>query len=538
MHLDPETVASLSRFAWPTGIGSNSWAVNGEQTASGRGLMANDPHLLLTAPPLWYEQRHAFDGREVHGVTFPGVPFVVIGHNDHGGWGVTNAGADVIDFYRYDTDGDTYQYGDSRRAFETREETIEVAGAPDVAVEVRKTVHGPVISRERETVAVGWTGFTGTATALAVYKLAKSRGLGDVEDALRDFDLPTQNFVYASDTGETLYQLVGRIPRREVDGEPVYGDRVFDGSAPEGEWEGFEPYGQSSWDGFVPFEEKPAVVNPDWIGTANQRIVDHPKHPIGRGYANPFRAIRLQERLESLVERGDVTAAEMRSLQRDTVDHRARLLAEPIRAAASSTQAEFVAPLAAWDYRMDRESEAALVFDLIWRAYREELYATAFAERGLDSERYWPPDWVTATLPPDAAWFQRLGRSRAEVLRAAIERAQKTIRETGQQQYGERNVVDIAHPFEQSFLGYRAVVTDGSPATLFNVRRTSLAGSSWRQVVAGGGPAQGILPGGNSGDYYSEQYQDQLGDWANGRYRALVGADGDPAVRFHGGDSG
>lgn len=539
--LDPAEVARLSAFESGPGIGSNSWVVAGSQTASGDPLMANDPHLTLRVPPVWYEQRHEFGGRTVHGVTFPGVPFVVIGRNSHGGWGFTNVGADVIDFYEYDTgpDGETYRYGDETRSFDVREEEIAVAGGEDEVLEVRETVHGPLVTREGREVAVAWTGMTGTATTLAVYRLARATDRTEVRDAVRDFDLPTQNLVYAGADGGTLYQVTGRLPRRVVDGEAVYGDRVFDGSAPEGEWEGFTPFGQSSWAGFVPFDEKPAVIDPDWLGTANQRVLDRPLHPIAESYGTPFRGARLNDRLADLVGGStDVTPGDMRGLQRDTVDLRARLLTPAILAAADDDQAGFVAPLEGWDGRMEQDSRAALVFDAVWRAYREALYADALADRGLEDERYWPNGWVTATLPPDARWFEELGRSREAVLREAIAAARTDLAASGHERYGERNVVDLEHPLGQAFLGYPAVSTDGSAASLFNVRRDGPAGSSWRMVVPPRDTASGVIPGGNSGDYFSPHYDDQLADWAAGRYRALDGATGEPTYRFRGEDGG
>lgn len=537
--LDPDEVARLSSFESPPSIGSNSWVISGSHTENGQALVANDPHLTLTVPPLWYEQRHEFPDRTVHGVTFPGAPFIIIGYNQAGAWGVTNSGADVLDVYTYETADGRYRYREEFRDFEEREERIEVADGPDETLTVRETVHGPIVTREGREVAVQWTGMTGTATALSVYRIAQSDGRDDVLQALRDFDLPTQNFVYGDRDGNTLYQVTGRIPRRFIDGEPVTGDRVFDGSAPEGEWRGFTPYGQSNWDGFVPFEEKPAVIDPDWIGTANQRIIDDPRHPIAEAYSDPFRGIRLNERLRELTgEERSLDTADMRALQRDTIDHRARLLVPAILAAASEEQAEFVAPLEAWDHRMDRESEAALIFEMVWHAYREQLYGATFEDRGLSDESYWPADWVTATLSADAHWFTVIGQSREAVLRGAIDTGRERIEEKGYERYGELNTVDIAHPLQQEFLGYQAVPTAGSSSTLFNVHRDGPHGSSWRMVVESGAGAHGILPGGNSGDYFDPHYRDQLTLWATGRYRDLVPAAGEPTIQFEGGDDG
>lgn len=534
--VDPAAVAKLSRFESLPGIGSNSWVVSGEYTDSGQPIVANDPHLQLSVPPIWYQEYLEIDDRSIRGVTFPGVPFVVIGRNDSGGWGFTNTGADVIDFYQYETDGDSYRYSDEWRSFDVREETIEVADGPDETIEVRETVHGPIVTEEGRDVAVSWTGLTGTATTLAVYRLGRSESLDEVLESIKDFDVPTQNLVYANRSGETLFQVTGRIPRRTVDGEVVHGNRIFNGSDMEAEWDGFTAFGQSSWEGFIPFDEKPAVHNPDWIATANQRVLDSPRHPIGTEYASPFRGARLNEELGDLVEAGSITRSDMQSLQRDTFDRRADHLVSAILDAASADQAEFVEPLADWNGRMDRNSRAALVFDAVWRAYQSALYESAFAEVGLDDEAYWPADYITATLGPEAAYFEFLGRDRATVLREAIDTAQNAISAADASIYGDRNVVDLAHPFQRDFLGYSAVTTDGSPATVFNVRRQTPAGSSWRMVVPPDGTAVGVLPGGNSGDYFSDHYDDQLSAWANGHYRTLQPATGDPDVRFREGE--
>ncbi|MFB6103761.1 MAG: penicillin acylase family protein [Halobacteriaceae archaeon] len=535
--VDPERVAALSRFEWPDGVGSNSWIVGGEHTASGDPLLANDPHLPLTAPPIWYEQRLDPGPYTVHGVTFPGVPFVVIGRNDAGAWGFTNAGADVIDFYEYDLVGeDQYRYRGATRAFETRTETIAVADGPDETIDVRESVHGPLLTREDHTVAMAWTGLTGTATTLAIYQYARSDGIEDILAATRHFDEPTQNLVYASGDGGTLYCLTGKIPIRRTDGEPVAGTRVFDGSRGEGEWRGFTPYGQSSWEGFIPFEEKPQVQDVDVLGTANQRITDTPRHYLAEAYSDPFRAIRLDDRLTALRDADDpITPADMRALQRDTYDERAARLVPTIQAAVAGTEdAAWTAVFDSWDYHMRADGVAPLRFALCWTAYREALYEQAFAAADLDAS-HWPADWVTATLPADAAWFDRIGRSRRAVLREAVATARTRERDRGYETYGDLNVADVDHPFDLEFLGYPERPIAGSATTLFNYHRTGPAGSSWRMVVPPNGTAHGILPGGNAGDYFDPHYRDQFGLWASGQYRSLTSAGGTLDLRFRGG---
>lgn len=532
----------LSGFESPPGIGSNSWVVGGEHTESGEPLLANDPHLSLLAPPVWYQQHLDWGDGWVRGVTFPGVPFVIIGENDAGAWGFTNAGADVLDCYTYETDGDQYRYGDEYREFETAEHTIAVDGAADVTVTKRKTVHGPVVEREGEQVGVAWTGLSATATTDAVHAMAHSSGLEEFRAAVRDFDLPTQCVVYADRDGNTYHKVTGRIPVRYTDGEQVPGWQVFDGSGREGEWRGYSPYGESSWEGFVPFDAKPGVVNPGYVGTANQRIVDDPEYYLSEGYSPPFRGERLNEVLDDWAadDGSGVTPEDMRDLQRDTVDTRARRLVPRLLDAVdvASAGAPFDA-LADWDYRMDRDSEAALAFAVVLDAYREALYSEAFADADLD-ESYWPSDWVTVTLGDDAAWFDREAtpESAAAAMRTALDAAATRVADEGWTTYGDYNVVALDHPFDQSFLNYPRLPTDGSPASLNNFRRDSDAGSSWRMVVpmADDADASVVLPGGNDGDPFSDQYSDQLRAWADGDYYTFDREFRGPRIEFGGGE--
>src|SRR6056297_605619 len=364
--VDPELADWLSGFESPTGVGSNSWVVSGDHTASGTPTVAYDPHLSLQAPPLWYEQSVDTPERSVRGATFSGVPFVIAGANDRGAWSFTNLGADVLDCYRYDIDdaGDRYRYDGEWRPFETDEtEAIPVAGGEDREVRVRRTVHGPLIEREKQTVGVAWTGHTATRTTVAIEAYGRSEGVDDLLDATRNFDLPTQNLVYADADGRTLYFATGRLPIRRTDGEVVDGDRVFDGSAGEGEWSGFEPFGESSWEGFVPFEEKPHAIDPDVLSTANQRPTDDPTHYVGVSYAAPYRGSRIADRLDAAVDGDGATDPDFhRALQNDVRDGRGpELVPEPVAAVRDRDDPDPALVDAAdaldeWDYRMRRDS--------------------------------------------------------------------------------------------------------------------------------------------------------------------------------------
>ena len=535
---DRRLVSWLGAFESEPGIGSNSWVVSGEYTASGDPIVANDPHLQLTVPPVWYEQRVQTPETDARGVSFPGVPFVIIGQNHAGAWGFTNAGADVIDFYRYDTvdNGDGYRYGEETREFDARSETIPVAGADDRTVEVKRSVHGAVLSQFPdgdgfETAAelgVAWTGLAATRTVEAVHALNRSDGVDDAEAAIRSFDEPTQCFVYADQEGETYYWVTGRIPIRTTDGEPVRGTRVFDGSAREGEWgDGYTPYGESSWDGFIPFDEKPGARNPDYLATANQRIADDPAHYLSEGYGSPFRGQRLYARLDARAASDEpLDAAFTRDLQLDTVDARYDLfrpiVEEAIEAgidADEDVDAPTAESLLPWDGEMRPDAAEPLLFDQWLRSFRERTFDGAFADAGLPADFPRPNDWVLGNLPADSEWFDG---DRGAAAADAMAKSRERIDAEGWETYGDWNRVRFTHPFDQPFLNYDRIPTAGSAGSVRNFHSEASTGSSWRMIVTFDGDSRAVLPGGNSGVYVSPHYDDQLSMWANGEYKSMA----------------
>ncbi|AXR81399.1 penicillin acylase family protein [Natrarchaeobaculum sulfurireducens] len=539
----------LSRFESPTGVGSNSWVVSGEHTESGSPIVAYDPHLALMTPPLWYEQAVVTPETSVCGATFPGVPFIITGANETGTWSFTNVGADVLDCYEYeiDDDGERYRYDDEWRAFETDTREIAVDGGEERTVTIRKTVHGPILEREGQTVGVAWTGHTATRTTEAIYEYERSDGLTDVLESTRKFDLPTQNLVYADSDGRTLYYATGKLPIRTIDGEVVSGNRVFDGSAGDGEWAGFTPFGESSWDGFVPFEEKPHAIDADALATANQRVVDDPNHYVGVAYATPYRGARIYDRLDERLDSGEPTDLEFhRELQTDVYDGRAAELVPDLLEAleerdvvtletADETDddlADAAATLEAWDYRMDRDSRGALLFARWLDHFRTRVLEPTFDDADLD-DSYYPNDWVLARLSPDGEWFA--DRSRAETMVDALEDALAELDAEGWERYGDWNSTRVVeHPFgvEAPFLNLEERPADGSRAAVKNYRVETAVGASWRMVVEPGGDARAILPGGNSGDYFSPHYDDQFGLWLDGELKPMAPTLEGSEIRF------
>ncbi|MFD1515441.1 penicillin acylase family protein [Halomarina rubra] len=549
---------SLRDFQREPGIGSNNWVVSGNQTASGQPLLANDPHLTLTVPPVWYEMRLTLtgeDGYDVRGVTFPGVPSVIIGQNRNVAWGVTNVGADVTDLYTYDTpSNDTYVYDGEERAFETERQTIAVKDGEDVDITVRKTVHGPYLERETPNgsvaVAVAWTGLTGTKEAIAIRGFNAAETVEDVEEAARDFDSPTQNLVAADSEGGTLFRATGKYPYRYIDGERVRGDRVFDGSAGEGEWRGFTPFGQSTWEGFVPYEQVPHVLNADYVATANQRTADEPGFYLSESsrYADPYRGARIYELLDERAASGEpMDRAFMQTMQRDVYSKAAEGFVPGVlasREAMDEDTRDWADLLESWDYNMTADSEAALAFALFRQEVRNATFHDEFAAEGLD-EGYYPHLYVTQTLPADSEWFDDVRtterETRADAYATAMKRAKARADENGWETYGDYNQLDLDHPFPVGYLDYPERAMDGSPFTVsnFRVEGSMQAGSSWRMISTfGDQPSLGVIPGGQSGNPFSPHYHDQLDTWAEGEYKPMAfDSPGDVDIRFTAADA-
>ena len=519
----------LEPYDAETGVGSNSWVVSGELTDDGVPVVANDPHLQLTVPPVWYEMSLSSPDTSVRGVAFPGLPVVVIGATDDVAWGFTNVGADVLDVYTYEwVDDDTYLYRGDERAVESRTETISVDGAPDETVEVRKTVHGALIEREGQRVGVAWLGMTGTREAEAVYDLNRAETVDDVRESMRRFDLPTQNIVAADRDGGTLFRITGQYPIRTVDGEAVSGDRLFDGSAGEGEWEGFEPYGVTDFetDGFAAFEAFPEVTDAPYVATANQRTTDDPPFYIARStrYAGPYRGDRIDERLDERADAGEsMDRAFHTDLQRDTYSKAAEGFLPVLVAAREEMEPRertAVDALSGWNLRMEPDSREALVFALWLDEYREATWGPQFRNSGLDSS-YYPHDWTLQGLSADSEWFDnpstRTTETRDEIATLALERALDEIEANEYETYGDYNRLDLEHPFPFDFFDYPEREMAGAPDTVFNFRSQpdTQVGMSWRMVVDGDGGV-GTLPGGQSGNPLSPHYDDRLDAWATG----------------------
>ena len=380
VDVDRNVSRALPAFALPGGhLGSNNWAVDGTRTESGKPLLANDPHLGLTAPSVWYLAHLSWPGVDVVGATLPGMPGVVLGHNGRVAWGFTNTGPDVQDLFVESVDPldeSRYLAPDGWRAFEVRRERIRVKDGEDVVLEVRESRHGPVLGdmerkpgdrdRPDQVLALAWTALReDDLTLQAALGLPHARDWERFVANARDFHSPQQNITYADVDGNIGFLAPGLIPIRR-------GHRhERPGTMPRPGWEA-----SHDWQGFVPFEELPRVYNPPGgaIVTANHQIVpDGYPHHLTFEWAGGYRAQRI---MEKLAEREHHDVASFRMLQQDRTSLFARALLPRLRsvavpAAAGEIAVRARALLDGWDGSMDPDRPEPLVFHAwIWEFAR------------------------------------------------------------------------------------------------------------------------------------------------------------------------
>ena len=371
-----------------SGLGSNAWVLSGEHTVTGKPLLANDPHLRLEVPSVWYLAHVSTPEFEVAGATLPGLPFPLLGQTRTLAWGFTNTGPDVQDFFieRIDPDDAArYLAPEGSLPFEVRTETIAVSGGEPIQLEVRVTRHGPVVSdlleeseefvEEGHVLAFSWTALDDDD--LSAQALVNATGAADWQefvDALSDLAVPQQTIVFADTDGNIGYVAPGRVPIR-ASGQ---------GHLPAPGWTGAH-----DWVDRVPFDALPGDYNPAGgrIVTANNRMVGHDyPHYLTDDWTAPYRAKRIEALLDE-TPKHDV--ASFAAIQQDLVSFAAARLTPVLLALAepeNETMQTALAMLGAWDHGMERGSTEALIY----MAWLRELMHVLFAdELGDVFEDYW-----------------------------------------------------------------------------------------------------------------------------------------------------
>jgi penicillin amidase len=408
----------LARDFFPTdadGLGSNSWVVAGERSATGKPLLANDPHLGLTAPPAWYLAHLDAPGLSAIGATLPGVPGVLVGRNDRIAWGFTSTGPDVQDLYleKLDTAG-SYLTPQGPLPFQTVTESIRVKGGADEKLEVRVSRHGPVISDvipaaleltpRGHAMALAWTALAADdLTMRAALRVGRARNWSEFEAAARDLHAPQQTITYADVDGNIGFLVAGRVPLRKPEND-------LKGLAPAPGWDA-----RYDWAGYLPFEALPRAFNPaaGALVSANQKITPPGyAHHITSEWQLPYRARRIDELLAKL---GRHSLDSFARMQLDSVSLAARELLPHLLAARARDDAgrEALKMLATWDGDMAAGRPEPLIMAAWWRELAFAVYAD---ELGEAFRHHWGPRpaFLTAVLRQNHAWCDDVRTRRTE----------------------------------------------------------------------------------------------------------------------------
>ena len=528
---------------------SNNWVVSGASTVSGKPILANDPHLGLEAPDVWYLARIVTPGNTVTGGTIPGLPVVLVGHTDRIAWGVTNTGSDVSDLFleKLDpADAGKYLAPDGARPFATRTERIRVKGSAPVELTVRETRHGPVISDlagpAQQFATAGYVIalqatylMDGDRTPQAFWEMSRARDWDSFRRALAKYDAPQQNFVYADVDGHIAFMAPARVPIRAKG----------DGWLPAPGWTG-----EYDWTGFVPFDQLPQVLDPPagHIVTANNKIVgDTYPYFLGRDWEVPYRVHRIESLLNGHRSSLEASAA----IQLDTFSPMAdQLLPLMLRVQATQPMARAALQrLQNWDRRMDKDKVEPLIFSAWLREFNRMVLADKL---GPAFDDYWAlhPETVALILSEHPEWCDDLNTKTvsetcADQLASSLGRALDELAEgygddMDQWRWGRAHPAEFRHPLLSRIpvlnrLFALSIAADGGIDTVnrggFFVRNSEMPyrdvhGPGLRMVVDMAEPAAArfmAVPG-ESGNPLSPHYGDLVQPWRDGYGLALDGA--------------
>ena len=510
------------------GVGSNNWAVSGKKTRSGHPILANDPHLSLNMPSLWYAMQLSTPQYTVKGATLPGALGVISGFNESIAWGVTNATRDLRDWYAItfkDEKRDAYLYDGEWLHSKRRIEEIKVKSESSFFDTVIYTHHGPVVYDEhfrsngqKLNFALKWTAHEGSNEQRTFLDLNRGKDHDDFIEALEHYTAPAQNFVFASTSGDIAMKVQGKFPLK-WEGQGKY---LMDGSNSAFEWQGF-----------IPSEHNPATLNPErgFVSSANQHSVDslYPYYVFDPSFEH-YRNRRLNKRL---TEMRRITLEDMKALQFDSFHlHAAEalpvllqlLFAKPV--SFSPTEKELIQELQNWNFYTSPQQQEPPLFaewwdgleELLWGRWKEEggpiLFPNSYQTTQLlkevpDSEIFDDPDTPGRETAVD--WVQRSFKTMAKEIQTR--REEGGLSWAAYKQTSLRHLVTNFHAF-----GYYDIHTGGGKGILNATSERH--GASWRMVVELGEQieALGIYPGGQSGNPGSKFYGSFVRKWAEGSY--------------------
>jgi acyl-homoserine lactone acylase PvdQ len=524
---------ALGRRAEGSGLGSNNWAVAPARSANGRALVANDPHLGLGLPNVWYVASLDAPDYRALGMTLPGAPGVVLGRGPKLAWACTNLYVDDVDVFveRLDETGTKVLRGEAWVPITVTTDTIRVHGGEPVAVEVRSTDRGPLLDADPErglpARSLAWVGWEGADQMAAFVALARAGSVEEVPAAVASFAFPAQNVVAADAAGRLVWTPLGRAPAR-------FG---WDGRFAAPAWRA-----DVGWNGLVPAAENPVLLDPEagLITTANSFLpVAQPAWFEG-DFDTPFRMERIRELLAA---RSDWSVAALARLQSDVVSPWARLAVARIGVDYEGDAGRAARTLAAWDGAMSARGPAAL-FALVERELLRAVFEDEAERAGLPrfGTRWRLLRALEGEISP--AWFDDVATPAVEDRRATLAGALERAWRDGVARWGERvetwpydtiHTLTLGHALDSAPLVGRwfergPFALPGSATTVLALHGPWVDGAidiaygpSMRLVTDAGDPDStvAVLPGGQSGHPADPRYDDQLPLWLAGETRPL-----------------
>lgn len=510
---DPAKVAMLFpvRSGGEFQPGSNAWVVAGKFTATGKPILANDPHLEWAIPSPWYQVHLQAPGLDVTGVSLPGVPCVIIGHNQRIAWGVTNLGFDVQDLYSERINPQTGRYLFRGQVEQARSDSewIRVRGARPVLFREWVTRHGPVTFEDGgRYFALRWAAAEREGFGFPFLDLDRAANWKEFTTALARYPGPSQNFVYADVDGNIGYQAAGMLPIRKT----FDGDVPLDGAS-----------GDFEWDGFIPFDQLPSFYNPPrgWIVTANQDpFPENYPYRVSGDFGPPYRSLEIRNRLLS---RNAWKAGDMLAVQKDVYSSFSTFLAHRIVAAydrkkpANQALGDAVQLLRSWNGQMDRRSAAALLITLAYGQLRTAAVHVVWHGPADIYRPYMAPAAIQSIVESGGqGFFRDEDDALLSALSGAIEEGRRTQGSNlSRWDYGRYNLLTIKHPvggqlpLVGTYFDIGPVEMSGSGTT---IKQTSeVLGPSMRFVadLANWDASLNNIDIGQSGQILSRHYKDQ-----------------------------
>ena len=534
----PVELTNLSQIEMiqsPEFQGSNSWVISGDKTGSKNPLLANDPHLEISVPPIWFEIHLKCPTIDATGVSLPGAPFVMIGHNESIAWGITNSAADVQDLYieKLNDSEDMYLDVDGWKPLLKKVELIKIKGQREPErFEVLWTSRGPIVTptvlQSEMTLSLRWVIYEGGQTAEAFYRINRAQSWEDFSDAIKLMDAPSQNFIYGDTEGNIGYYLSGKIPLRERE------SALF----PYPAWKE-----EGSWQGFLAEENKPIVFNPQEqsIVTANHNItpVDYPFY-ISMDWDVPYRADRVKELLE---QRESHSIESFMQIQNDIFNKKAELFLSYLRDIESveeSSQKGF-ALLKRWDMQMGKGAEPAL-YNVFLEVLSRNVFSDELEEDYLSfnqKTRRKQAGLLRLMSSPESSWWDDINTPEVETWKDMINKSMKDAYESLTDKKGtleewdweDMHSLKFQHVLGQvplfSFFNSGRFPVSGDRFTVkasFSENYETTHGASYRLIVdlSDWTNSVCVLTSGQSGHFLSSHYDDQISLWLDGLYHPML----------------